>query len=62
MATYWGWAIPAVVSMISSKMVAMLFLLIKRKQFPSILGDSDHGSNVSHGDPRISGSKIAMLI
>lgn len=54
MAIYWGWAIPAVVSMISSKTVAMRFLFIKRKQFPSILGDSDHGNNVSHGDPRIS--------
>ena len=33
MATYWGWAIPAVVSMISSKMVAMLFLLLKESNF-----------------------------
>ena len=58
MAIYWGRDIPAVVSMISSKMVAMLLLLIKRKQFPSVLGDSDRGNNVSRGDPRISGSKI----
>ena len=62
MAVYWGRAIPALASMTSSKMVATLLLLIKRKQFPSILGDSDHGHNVSHGDPRISGSKTAMLI
>lgn len=51
MAIYCGWAIPAVVSMISSKMVAMRFLFIKRKQFPSILGDSDHGNNVSMAIP-----------
>lgn len=58
MAIYWGRDIPALVSMISSKMVAVLLLLIKRKQFPSVLGDSDRGNNASCGDPRISGSKI----
>ena len=48
-------------SMISFKMVAAFFLFIKRKQFPSILGDSDHENNVSHGNPKISGSELAML-
>lgn len=46
---------------ISFKMAAMI-LFIKRKQFPSNLGECDHGNDVSLGNHRILDSKLAMVI
>lgn len=50
------------VLIISFKLAAILFLFIKRKQFSSVLGESDHGNDVSPGNHRIVGSKLATLV
>lgn len=51
---YWRGASNAMLLIISFKMAG--------KQFPSVLGDSDHGNDVSPGNSRILGSESAMLI